>query len=307
MGCFVAIYSCSIKTISRGSGQTSVASAAYRAGEILEDQRLGKTFDYHNKAGIESTQILAPQGQKHPEWIFDRQTLWNEVELAEKRKNSTVAREVLVALPHELSQEQRHELTSEFSQWLANNYQVVVDMAIHQPSTEGDDRNHHAHIMMTPRIIEDEGFASVKSYTENGKTVRKLAFDYGGKRGGEEIKAIREKWAEETNSFLQRSGSTQIIDHRSLKDQGLDREPTFHLGHEVMAMERKNIQTTVGQRLQDILHINEAIEKAKHIAQYIKKLPDEIYHQWQKYKGYTEEHELTQEKEIIKVEQERGR
>lgn len=294
----MAIYSCSVKTIKRSSGQTSVASAAYRAGECLEDSRIGKTFDYQNKKGVIATEIFAPQEQNVSSWVFDRQTLWNEVEQAEKRINSTVAREVLVALPHELNQQERKELASEFSQWLADKYQVITDMAIHKPSKDGDDRNYHAHIMVTPRVIENEAFAKVKSYTnDKGKTVRKLALDYGGKRGSEEVTAIREKWGKSANDFLTDSGSTAKIDHRTLENQGIDRQASFHLGHEVTAMERKGIVTEVKQRFDEIIHNNEYLQQvrsaAQRASQWAINTQEAVYQRFQQYTKYLKHREET--------------
>lgn len=290
--------------MSRSSGQSAVASAAYRSGQVLEDQTIAKTFDYQNKQGIEVTKILVPQNQETPEWVFDRETLWNEVEKSEKRKNSTVAREVLVALPHELSKDQREELTAEFSQWLANKYQVIVDMAVHEPSKEGDDRNYHAHIMMTPRQIEEDGFSKVKSYkNDKGQSVRLIPLDYGGQRGSDEITAIREQWADNTNDFLSRAGATDTVDHRTLEAQGIDRAASFHLGHEVTAMERKGIATLVGDRLRTVLHINEAIDIAKQAAERVKDIPNKIY---QRYQKYTRAIEQTEQSNTIDREIEDG-
>jgi len=253
----LAIYSLNVKTFSRANGESAVSKAAYRSGEKLHDERVDKTFDYTQKGGIEGTQIFSPQAINAPNWVEDRGVLWNEIEAILKKSNSTVAREAFVALPHELTKEQRFELASEFSQWLSDRYQVIVDMAAHAPSKEGDERNYHAHIMFTTLQIEESGFSTSKSIKdEKGKYHRKIALDHGGKIGSDEVKILREKWEEMTNTALEESGSQERIDSRSLKEQGIDRTPTFHLGVDATAMERKGFETDRGNDARKIEHYN---------------------------------------------------
>src|ERR1035438_6922421 len=155
----MAIYHLSVKPISRGAGRSATAAAAYRSGELVHDLTSDEVFDYTRKRGVEHTEIVLPTAAAKLDinWARDRQALWNAAEMAEKRKDSRVAREYEVALPHELKAEQRVELVRAFAAELANRYGVAVDFAIHKPHRNGDERNHHAHIMTTTREITATG------------------------------------------------------------------------------------------------------------------------------------------------------
>lgn len=222
----MAIYHCSIKPISRGAGRSIVAAAAYRHACKLEDVRTGEVHDYRRKQGLEHSAIYLPSGV-NPAWAQDRGQLWNAAEAAEKRKDARLGREIVLALPDELSAEQRRELTERFCRHLANRYSLAVDVAIHQPSDDGDKRNHHAHILMSSRIITPEGF---------GKKVRELD---SRDDGPAEVEHIRAEWARLANRALERAGESVQIDHRSFQRQGIKRMPTCHLGPSASAMERE--------------------------------------------------------------------
>ena len=197
----MAIYHLRASVISRSSGRSATAAAAYRAAELIEDRRTGLSFDYASKRGVEHTEILAPDHA--PDWVSDRSELWNRVEESEARKNSQVAREVRVALPDELSPDERVELVREFCQEAFVDRGMVADIAIHAPGSEGDDRNHHAHIMLTTREIAAEGFTT-KNRDWNGKDV---------------LEGWRLSWAEVSNEALERCGLDERIDHRTLEEQ----------------------------------------------------------------------------------------
>ena len=144
--------------ISRSQGRSATAAIAYRAAERIEDHRTGLTFDYAGRSGVDHTEILAPDHA--PDWAYDRSELWNQVERAETRKNSQVAREVRVALPAELTHAQRVELVRDFAQEQFVDRGMIADIALHAPGRDGDDRNHHAHILLTTREIGAEGFTT---------------------------------------------------------------------------------------------------------------------------------------------------
>lgn len=144
----MAIYHCTTKPISRASGRSATASSAYRASEKITDLRTGLVHDYTKKQGVEYTEIIS-----NLDVSLSRSQVWNTAEMTESRKNSRVAREFIVALPNELNAEKRKDIAKEFSQYLVDKYSVVADLAIHAPSKEGDDRNHHAHIMITTRKV----------------------------------------------------------------------------------------------------------------------------------------------------------
>ena len=145
-----------MKPISRASGRSAVASAAYRAGEFLTNERDGITHDFTRRDGVEHSEIVLPEGVS-AEWALDRSALWNAAERAEKRKDARVAREFEIALPHELSQDERLETARAFARDLADRYGAAVDFAIHAPHAPSDVRNHHAHVMMTTRKVISEG------------------------------------------------------------------------------------------------------------------------------------------------------
>ena len=169
--------------------------------ERIEDRRTGLTFDYAKRGGVDHTETLAPDHA--PDWVFDRSELWNRVEEAETRKNSQVAREVRVALPAELTHAQRVELVRDFAQEQFVNRGMIADIALHAPGRDGDDRNHHAHILLTTREIGPEGF------TTKNRDWNKV----------ELLEGWREAWARDANLALERAGIEERIDHRTLEAQ----------------------------------------------------------------------------------------
>ena len=232
----MAIYHCSIKPISRGAGQSIIAAAAYRHTCKLENSQTGEVYDYSRKRGLEFSGIYLPSGI-NPSWAQDRKQLWNAAEAAEKRKNACLGREIVLALPDELSAENRRELTEEMARYLADRYGLVVDVAIHRPNHHGDHRNHHAHLLVSSRRIRPEGF---------GEKAREL--DDMKVRGPVEVEQIREEWARLANRALEKAGQQITIDHRSFQRQGVNRIPTLHLGASANALERRGIQTRIGDR-----------------------------------------------------------
>lgn len=239
----MAIYHCSMKSISRGAGQSVVAAAAYRHACKLDNVRTGEVHDYTKKQGLESSAIYLPSGV-NAEWAMDRSQLWNAVEEAEKRVNSRLGRDLVLALPSELSEAQRRELAGEMARHLADRYGVVVDVAIHQPSRQGDQRNHHAHMLMSSRRITPQGF---------GEKARELD---DRERGPVEVEHIRAAWADMANRALERAGQHVQIDHRSLAAQGIKRLASLHLGPSASAMERRGIATRIGDRNRSCVQVD---------------------------------------------------
>lgn len=221
----MAIYHLSVKAISRSAGRSATAAAAYRAGVEITDARTGEVHDYTRKRGIVSADLVLPV--RAPEWAADRSALWNAAEHAERRKDACVAREYEVALPAELPADARRQLALDFAQEMADREGCAVDVAIHEPSKGGDNRNHHAHIMRTTRKVEAEGLGA------------KLDTEKAGRNRTADLEAVRARWAELTNERLRQHGIEATVDHRSLKTQGIDREPTQHLGPTATAIERR--------------------------------------------------------------------
>lgn len=244
----MAIYHLSVKAVSRSAGRSATAAAAYRAGEKIVDERTGEIHDYTRKGGVESADIVLPDGA--PEWATDRAKLWNAAELAEKRKDACVAREFEVALPSELSPAERRRLALDFAKDMANREGCAVDVAIHAPGKEGDNRNHHAHILRTTRKVEADGLGA------------KLDTEKAGRKRSEDLEAVRARWADMTNERLRENGIAARIDHRSLEAQGIDREPTQHLGPAASGYERRTGQPS-DKRIQQESEAVERLTKAK--------------------------------------------
>jgi hypothetical protein len=208
----VAIYRCEFKIISRGSGHRACAAAAYRAGEKIRDERYGDTHDYTRKSGVAASFILAPENA--PDWMSNRTELWNAVEAVERRKDAQLCREVLLSLPHELADDQREALVRQFVRDQFVSQGMVADVNIHTHSPSGDERNDHAHILLTTRTLTASSFGP-KERSWNSR-------DF--------VHATREAWADAQNRTFERLGLDLRVDHRSLADQGIDREPEPKLG-----------------------------------------------------------------------------
>jgi len=235
----VAIYSVQVKSLSRGKGDSATAAAAYRAGLDLDDPS-GARHSYSRKTGVLSVDMLAPT--KAPAWALDPHQLWSKVEEHETRKNARVAREVLMALPHELTPEQRRALARDVGQLLVERYSVAVQIGLHAPDKGGDERNYHAHILMTPRQVGSTGF---------GDSAAKVLDEF--KAGAQELKALRALIGERINDALSAASQSARVDHRSLRDQQgsaieagdfcaaakLDRQPSRHEGKAVTQARRR--------------------------------------------------------------------
>ena len=261
----MALYHLSTKPVSRSAGRSAPASAAYRSGEKVLEHGTGETWDYTRKQGVEHTEIVLPTAaaKQDIQWARDREQLWNAAEAAEHRKDSRVAREWEVALPHELNKTQRVELAREFAGEIANRYGCAVDVALHQPHRTGNNKNFHAHLLTTTRTIEPDGLGR-KTDIELGDRDRAKK---GLESGGDEIVLVRERWKTLMNERLQELGHPARVDHRSLKAQGIDRQPTVHLGPSVTAMERRGISTEVGNRVREEQRAEQQLrlEKAKEL------------------------------------------
>ncbi|WP_264813280.1 MobQ family relaxase, partial [Acetobacter oeni] len=229
----MAIYHLSVKSISRSAGRSVVAAAAYRAGQELTDERQGLTHDYTRKQGVEGAFIVAPDGAG---WAQDRNALWNAAEAAEKRKDAKTGREYELALPAELDAGARKELARDFARELVARYGVVADVAIHEPGREGDNRNHHAHILTTTRTAGEDGLGAKTRVLDVASTA------------SAEIEHMRGVWARQVNMALERHQVEQRVDHRSFARQGKEQEPTRHMGVSATALERQAARKVPGRK-----------------------------------------------------------
>lgn len=217
----MAIYHLNAKIFGRSNGRSAVAAAAYRSGEKLENEQTGDKWDFTRKDGIYKSGIEYPDNS--PEWVKDRETLWNEVERKENRINSQFSREYDIALPSELSKDENEKILKDFIKDNFTKRGIVADWAIHEPSKEGDEKNIHAHVMTTLRQVDQNGWSNNKDREGNQK---------------EHLENIRESWAKTVNRELERKGLDERIDHRTLAEQGIERIPQQHMGVVATAMER---------------------------------------------------------------------
>jgi len=227
----MALYSLHTHAISRTAGRSAVAAAAYRAGVELIDERSGVVHDYTRKRGVVHVELFAPDGIQ----LDDSSALWNAAEAAEVRKDGRTAREVLVALPAELDADQRTDIAQAITRELVDRYGVAAQLAIHAPDRDGDQRNHHAHILITTRRYNHDGIGAKAQLEWSGTQCR----DYGVAKPKDEIKLLRKRWADIQNAALERAGVDARVDHRSLQDQEVYRVPQVHVGSYGTSMIRK--------------------------------------------------------------------
>ncbi|WP_419196848.1 MobQ family relaxase [Escherichia coli] len=234
----MAIYHLSMKIISRNSGYSAVASAAYRSGSLMLDERTGLTHDYTRKSGVAEAVILTPATA--PAWCTNRAELWNAVEKAERRKNSQLAREIELAIPRELPQDAARETVLAFVRENFVSQGMIADVAFHHM----DKTNPHAHIMLTTRAIGPAGFSG-KVRDWNDRT---------------HAETWRASWADHANRALANAGYQEEIDHRSYERQGLEKTPGIHLGKSACAMETRGIETERGEQNRLINRLNLEIQ-----------------------------------------------
>lgn len=249
----MAIFHMSFSNISAGKGRSAIASAAYRSGEKLFDDKEGRSYFYARSVMPESF-ILTPKNA--PKWANDRQKLWNEVEKKDRKANSRYAKEFNVALPVELTNEEQKALITKFVQETFVDKGMVADVAIHRDHEE----NPHAHVMLTNRPFNPDGSWGLKSKTQyvldkNGKQLltkngnpkqRKIwLVDWDKPRKVEEW---RHAWAEEVNSLFQAKGMPERISEKSYEEQGIEKTPTKHEGHNSQTKERKAFNEAVKEQ-----------------------------------------------------------
>ena len=208
----MAIYHFSAKVISRATGSSALASAAYRSASRLHDQRLDRHHDFTNKSGVVHSEVMTPDGA--PEEFRERERLWNAVEAAEKRKDAQLAREVEFAIPREMDQAQGIELARDFVQHEFVNRGMIADLNVHWDIGADGAPKPHAHAMLTMRSVDEHGFcAKVRDWNRTDL-----------------LEHWREAWGLHVNERLAELGINARIDHRSLENQGIDLEPQHKIG-----------------------------------------------------------------------------
>lgn len=217
----MAIFSSHTSMVQRSKGQNAVASAAYNSRDKLsyifvdkEHNSPGEiTWDYKDKEGLAYSNIFAPD--EAPDWVHDREALWNKCEEIEKRNDAQTARKIMKALPVELTLEQNIELINEFAKEIVS-LGMVVDVNIHNDA----EHNPHAHLMLTLRELKEDRYGEINfSETKNREW---------GKRNF--VNWHRELFANLTNKHLAKHGFDARVSHLSYKEQGIDLIPTKHVG-----------------------------------------------------------------------------
>ncbi|GGO94056.1 Ti-type conjugative transfer relaxase TraA [Stakelama pacifica] len=226
----MAIYHFSAKIMGRGTGRSAVASAAYRSASRLHDERLGRHHDFTNKAGVVHSEVMLPEGA--PERLRDRETLWNEVEATEKRKDAQFAREVEFAIPREMTRDQGVALAREFVAREFVGRGMVADLNVHWDIGPDGEAKPHAHVMLTMREVGPDGF---------GPKVREW-------NATALLQSWRENWARHVNDRLSQLGIEVRIDHRSYDAQGIELEPQHKIG---AAGARREAKGEDAERAQD--------------------------------------------------------
>jgi hypothetical protein len=272
-GISVAIFHMDIKPVSRSGGRTATAAAAYRAGERIRDERTGAVYNHSKRDDVLHKEIFLPsrldRADAGMEWARDRSTLWNTAEKADQRSNSRVAREYQVALPVELSAEQRVALARTFSREIADRYNVAVDLAVHAPRPEGDQRNFHAHLLATTREVTPEGMGPQTGVDMTGQARSEL----GLPPSRQEFRTLRARWAELSNQALREANVEARIDHRSLAAQGIDREPVPRLPWAAVVAERKGEHSEVAERIRERHRERFAEQRAKSQPEPLPEIP----------------------------------
>ena len=226
----MAIFHFSAKVIGRAAGRSAVAAAAYRAGERLHDERLDRDHDFRAKSGVEHNEIMLPEGA--PERFSDRETLWNEVEGCEKRKDAQLAREVEFSIPREMSKVDGIELARDFVQSEFVDRGMIADLNVHWDIGADGQPKPHAHVMLTMREVGEDGF---------GQKVREW-------NRTELVEQWRERWANHVNARLAELDIDARIDRRSLEAQGIDLEPQDKIGPAASRMGERGLES---ERIED--------------------------------------------------------
>jgi Ti-type conjugative transfer relaxase TraA len=208
----MAIFHLSVKVISRASGRSAVAAAAYRGAERLHDERLDRDHDFTNKDGVVHSEVLLPEGA--PPEFADREKLWNAVEAAEKRKDAQLSREVEFAIPREMNKSQGIAMARDFVKAEFVEKGMIADLNVHWDIGKDGQAKPHAHVMLTMREVGKDGFgAKVREWNK-----------------AELVEQWRERWAEHVNQRLAELDIDARVDHRSLEAQGIGLEPQDKIG-----------------------------------------------------------------------------
>ena len=225
----MAIFHLSAKPpISRAAGRSATAAAAYRAGVRIVDGRTASTFDYSRKRGVISSRLLIPGSVV----LDDRPKFWNDVERHHRRGDAVLAREIVVALPCELEPAAREALVWAFAREITERFEVAVDCSLHEPSRVGDQRNVHAHLLLSACTVTSQGVLGKKASSLDPIFCRRNGIP-------DSVTWLRPRWEALCNEALKGVGSQERVDHRSNVRRGIALAPSIHVGRGASARRRK--------------------------------------------------------------------
>ena len=265
-----------IRIVQRSENESAVAAAAYQSGEKLFSEYDQKQKYYSHKSEIVHKEIMLPS-YAPPEYA-DRNTLWNAAEAVEKQWNSQLARRIILAIPRELSPEQYADLLRDYCREFFVSKGMCADFAIHDKG----DGNPHAHILLTMRSMDEKGKFLPKSrkvydLNENGERIRlssgrwkshkENTVDWNDQKYAE---IWRQGWSDTVNRYLEAAGRTERLDLRAYARQGIDKIPTVHMGAAVAYMEKKGIQTNIGNLNRDIKEANRIMQSIRQMVRHLK-------------------------------------
>ena len=274
------------------SGRSAVAAAAYRAGERLHDDETGKNWKYDKKEVIDKGIVLP---ENAPAEYKDRQTLWNAVQKAEQSADARLARELVIAIPHDLDKDAAKIMIHDFAEYLAKRG-MCVDYALHWKNG-----NHHAHIMLTTRQIEKDGswakYKEKKVYArdKNGEKIPLLDKDGKQKTKARKGKGVEKLWkrvsiidnpwnkqkeyenwkrrlARLENRELIKAGSDVRVDSRSYKERGIEKVPQVHEGYAARAIESRGEKSFLCEHNREVRALNAKIEQTQELEKRIAEL-----------------------------------
>lgn len=288
----MAIYHLSVQNIGRSAGRSAVAAAAYRSATKLIDSERGLTCDYSRKSGVVYTEVMLCQNA--PQEYADREKLWNAVEKIEKQKDARLAREINVALPHELDRETQIKIVRDYVKENFVKAGMCADIALHDKG----DGNPHAHIMLTTRPIDENGKWGAKEKkvyaldadgnkipvidektgkqklgARNRKLWQRVVADTTGWNAKENVEKWRAAWAKECNRYLSQE---QAIDHRSFQRQGIERVPTIHEGTAAREIEQRTGESHKVKKNRDIKEINIELGRIEKLVKVLHRQIDDL-------------------------------
>lgn len=272
------VISLHVGIISRRAGRSAVQMAAYCSRNKFYSDYTGKTYNYTERNDLVYHEVMLPDCA--PNTFHNSEVLWNSVEKVEKARNARLARTLIIALPKELDHNTQIKMVHQYVQKFFVQHGMCADISIHD---KGDD-NPHVHILLTTRSLNHDGEWMCKQRRNYlldkdgnklrdpitkqyrlGKSIKTNDWD-----APERIEEWRKGWAEMCQSYFRQYGISKKITHKSYARQGINREPTIHLGAKVKALEDRGLSTDRSKKNRDIIDRNHKRDRSM-FRQHIKR------------------------------------